>query len=325
MNMIIKEILSAILLTILIPAALFSTVPAYEPLQNSQPMTQIQQPDAPAVSNPVTVCVKTKSGAFTNMDIEEYVCGVVLGEMPASFETEALKAQAVAARTYALRCARDGSHENNAVCMEHTCCQAYCDPKQYIATGGRQSNLDKILSAVAETKGEVATYNGKLIFATYFASSGGQTEDAVAVWGRSFPYLVSVDSPGEQDKSYQNSKVTFTAKEFQEKLGISLAGTPKTWFGKVTYSDGGGVDKAVIGGKTYTGVKLRSLLGLRSTKFTVEATQSSVIIKTNGYGHRVGMSQYGADAMAVSGSNYKEILKHYYKGIEIVRYPITAD
>jgi stage II sporulation protein D len=134
-----------------------------------------------------------------------------------------------------------------------------------------------------------------------------------------------VDSPGEQDKSYQNSKVTFTAKEFQEKLGITLAGTPKNWFGKVTYSDGGGVDKAVIGGKTYTGVKLRSLLGLRSTKFTVEATQSSVIIKTNGYGHRVGMSQYGADAMAVSGSNYKEILKHYYKGIEIVRYPITAD
>lgn len=325
MNEILKQIICSIIVTTMIPAALVSTVPAKEVPKNEQAVVEPDKQVPPVVSPPVTICVKTKAGTLINMDLEAYVCGVVLGEMPASFEKEALKAQAVAARTYALRCAQDGVHQDSAVCMDHTCCQSYCDPDKYLSAGGTQANLDKVISAVAETNAEVAVYSGKLIFAAYFASSGGHTEDAAAVWGRSFPYLVSVDSPGEQDKSYQNSKVTYSAKEFQEKLGVSLTGNPKTWFGKVTYSDGGGVAKMVIGGKSYTGVKLRSLLGLRSTKFTVEATQSSVTIKTNGYGHRVGMSQYGADAMAVSGSSYDQILKHYYKGVEIVKYPITTD
>ena len=316
------------MVTLVVPGILFSSVSKL-PLQPVAPSEGMQSavtvPNAQIPQNKIMIAVLQKDGGILDMELEEYVCGVVLGEMPASFETEALKAQAVAARTYALRCASDGVHKQNAVCKDHTCCQNYCDPWGYLQSGGSQTNLDKITEAVEQTRGQVATFNGRLIFATYFASSGGSTEDAVAVWGNSFPYLVAVDSPNEGDTGYQNYKVTFSAKSFQSKLGVTLSGTPKTWFGKITRTEGGGVAKITIGGKNYTGVKLRNLLGLRSTNFTVSATDSAVTFTTNGYGHRVGMSQYGADAMAAAGADYKQILTHYYTGIVLETYPLKRD
>lgn len=322
-----KQLIQAIMVSVVMPGMMFSTV-TYLPTQPFLPQTSISQPtvQTPVEEDvPVLIHVLQKNGQVQDMELEAYVCGVVLGEMPASFEMEALKAQAVAARTYAVRCAADGVHKDNAVCVAHTCCQNYCDPEAYIQSGGRQEYLERVKNAVAQTAGTVAVYNGKPIFAAYFASSGGSTEDAAAVWGNAFPYLQSVESPGEGDKAYQNCKVTFTPADLQFKLGIQLAGSPKTWFGPAVYSNGGGVKTITIGGKTYTGVKLRSLLGLRSTVFTVKATDTAVVFTTNGYGHRVGMSQYGAEAMALTGATYDAIIRHYYRGVDLVKYPIATD
>ncbi len=249
-------------------------------------------------------------GTVCEMPLEEYVLGVVLAEMPASFETEALKAQAVVARTYALRGKR---HENANVCTDHTCCQAYCPPHTY--TGGNGA-LQKVQSAVNATVGEVVTYGGKLIEATYFSCSGGKTEDAAAVWGQSVPYLQAVDSPGEEKAASYLKTVSMTASEFSAAFG-GLSGSPANWIGKITYTKGGGVNTIVIGNKEYKGTEVRKILGLRSTAFVITVVGSSVTVTTKGNGHRVGMSQYGADAMAVTGSSYADILIHYYPGTSL--------
>ncbi len=263
----------------------------------------------------MTALVRREDGSVEEWNMDEYLTGVVLGEMPAFFEPEALKAQAVAARTYAAKAMMTGGkHGDGSVCMDSQCCQAYQDPGEYLSSGGTAEDVAKIRQAVADTSGYVLTYGGELIEAVYFSCSGGSTEDAAAVWGMDVPYLQATDSPGEENAAYNTDSVTFTAAQFQQALGKSLPGDPETWFGEVTYTDGGGVAEMEIGGETYTGILLRRLLGLRSTAFTVAAESGSVRIETRGYGHRVGMSQYGADAMAAAGSSFQEILSHYYSG-----------
>ena len=163
-------------------------------------------------------------------------------------------------------------------------------------------------------------YNDELIVATYFASSGGMTEDAEEVWGQALPYLTPVDSPGEEDSGYYNDSRTFTAEDFQQILGVRLNGSPENWIGRIYESLGSGVGVIRVGGKLYSGTEIRSLFGLRSTIFTVTTTTDSVTFHTRGYGHRVGMSQYGADAMAARGSTYDEILAHYYTGTTLTQY-----
>ena len=257
-------------------------------------------------------------GTVETLELEEYLVGVVLGEMPASFETEALKAQAVVARTYTLKCTETGvKHGTGTLCADVSCCQAYVAPDAY---DGGAGDLDKIRLAVAETAGQVLTYNGNLIEATYFSCSGGVTEDAVAVWGTDYPYLRSVDSPGEEGAAYYTDSVYFTAGEFQQKLGRELSGSPKSWLGFTTYTAGGGVNTIRIGGVDYKGTEIRSKLGLRSTAFTMEADGEGITVNTKGFGHRVGMSQYGADAMALRGCGYEEILTHYYQGTALTSY-----
>lgn len=266
----------------------------------------------------LTVLVRRENGSVEQWDMDEYLTGVVLGEMPAYFEPEALKAQAVAARTYAAKAqTTGGKHGDGSVCMDSQCCQAYQDPVDYLSSGGSPEDVAKIRQAVEDTSGYVLTYGGELIEAVYFSCSGGSTEDAAAVWGTEVPYLQATDSPGEEKAAHNTDSVTFTAAQFQDALGKSLTGAPVGWFGGVTYTAGGGVAEMEIGGETYTGVRLRQLLGLRSTAFTVTAEEDSVRIDTRGYGHRVGMSQYGADAMAATGSTYQEILSHYYTGTNL--------
>jgi stage II sporulation protein D len=182
---------------------------------------------------------------------------------------------------------------------------------------GDPFDVEKITQAVLGTSGEVLTYAGVLADATYFSCSGGRTEDAAAVWGSDIPYLQAVDSPGEEGASVYTDTMYFTADEFQSALGQTLSGSPKSWLGAMTRSDGGGVATMMIGGKSYTGVQLRSLLGLNSTAFTMEVKDGNIVVTTKGKGHRVGMSQYGADAMAVTGSTYEQILQHYYQGTVI--------
>lgn len=257
-----------------------------------------------------------------DMDLEEYLVGVVLAEMPASFEMEALKAQAVAARTYAIRCCTAGRrHGENTVCTNYACCQAYIHVEDYLGTYGTKQDIEKVRSAVYQTAGQVLLYDGELIDAVFFSSSGGMTEAAVAVWGYEIPYLQSVSSPGEEKAAAYSTTIRFTPQEFCDALGVRLSGTPNTWFGEVTYTAGGGVASMQIGNVAYRGTTLRKLFGLKSTIFCVYVEDDGTIaFTTSGFGHRVGMSQYGADAMATTGSSYEEILKHYYVGTSLAQY-----
>ena len=277
-----------------------------------QPISQIRIP------------VLSSDGVVTEMDLETYLCGVVLAEMPVDFETEALKAQSVVARTFALRRYTTGTkHPDGAVCTDPACCQGYFPPDSYLEKGGSREGVEKVQAAVLATSGQVLTYRNELIEATYFSCSGGKTEDAVAVWGNDVPYLQSTSSPGEENAVHFTDTVTFTPAEVSGALGVELKGPPDVWFGPITYTDGGGVDTISVCGREFTGVEMRKLLNLRSTAFSITASEEAVTVVTHGYGHRVGMSQYGADAMAASGSDYEEILSHYYQSTELVNYPIS--
>ena len=264
---------------------------------------------------PLSLLVRWPEGTVERMNMDEYLTGAVLAEMPAFFEPEALKAQAVAARTYARKASvTGGKHGDGSVCTDYTCCQAYQSPKEYLEKGGARDDLQKVRSAVLDTSGYVLTYNGELIEAVYFSCSGGKTEDAAAVWGTDYPYLRSTDSPGEENAAHYSETKKFTSEAFQEALGVTLAGEPAQWFGEVTHTAGDGVDSMEIGGVKYSGVELRTALGLRSTAFTITVQDNEIRIVTYGYGHRVGLSQYGADAMAAAGSDFQQILSHYYPG-----------
>ena len=260
------------------------------------------------------IMVLTGSGNVRQMQLGEYLAGVVLAEMPADFQEEALKAQAVVARTYTCKRMEHNKHGAAAVCTNSACCQGYRDPEDYVNSGGAQESVDKIRSAVTETDGQVLVYGGELIDATYFSCSGGQTEDAVAVWGQDVPYLQSVESPGEEEAPRYSDRIRYTPENFKLLTGVSGEGSVGSWFGPVTYTDGGGVDTIRICGEIFTGTELRSVLGLRSTLFSVSVDDGMIVFETRGFGHRVGMSQYGAQAMAEEGSGYQEILEHYYAG-----------
>lgn len=302
--------------------------PTVLPAPSAAPTQAATVPSEPSASEPASptqwVDVKLDE-ATVQMELETYIIGVVLGEMPASFETEALKAQAIVARTYTLKMALDEKKHGGAVCTDPSCCQAYCAQEEYLQSGGTQAALEKVASAVEATRGTVLLYDGALITATYFSCSGGSTEDAVAVWGYDIPYLRSVESPGEEDAAAYSRTLTLTAQELMQRLGVRLSGRPEDWFGKVTYTDGGGVATMTIGGVSYRGTTLRRLLRLRSTKFTVSVSDGKIVFTTLGYGHRVGMSQYGADAMALRGATCEEILHYYYTDVEIAQYPLPLE
>ena len=267
-----------------------------------------------------SIVIKVKNGdKVVNMELEEYVLGVVLGEMPATFETEALKAQAVATRTYTLRRIRMQSKHGDAdICTDSSCCQAFTDKKTYLLSKGMETDLEKVESAVNETAGQVLVYRGELIEATYFSCSGGMTEDAAAVWGTSIPYLESVASPGEEHANRYESTQVLNVDAFLTLLGIP-PGTPVSNRDlSYTYTSGNGVEELFLLGTAITGTEVRKMLSLPSTAFSIEIEGDCVSITTKGNGHRVGMSQYGADAMAVNGSTYEEILDHYYRGTSVM-------
>lgn len=314
-----KDMLTAIFMGMILPGILLNAAAVLLDSKDSAHQETIPQETAPETV-PLTMRLRVSDGTTEEMDMDTYLVGVVLAEMPASFESEALKAQSVVARTYTRKAYETGGkHGDGSVCANSACCQAYISPDSYLSKGGTQEGLDKIRAAVAETSGFVLTYGDELIEATYFSCSGGSTEDAAAVWGTDFPYLQAVASPGEENAAHYTDTVTFTPQQFQTALGTALPGTPKSWFGTTTYTEGGGIATMMIGGEAYTGTQLRSLLNLRSTAFTVSATEDTITITTKGYGHRVGMSQYGADAMAVAGSTYAEILSYYYQGTTLTR------
>ena len=264
------------------------------------------------------------------MTMAEYLPGVVRGEMPAAFHQQALDAQAVAERTfiyYHMASGRKAAHPDADVCTDITCCQAYIDPADAAANWGEnaQTYTDKIAAAVADTDGMAALFQGQPIQAVFFSSAAGRTVDAVEVWGNAVPYLTSVDSPEGDEVPNYHSTVTVPLDEFKSKLlaqypQADLSGEPAGWFANLVPNSAGGVETVDIGGVTVGGGSLRTLFGLRSTSFTVSASADGVTFSVTGYGHGVGMSQYGANALAKEGKTYDEILKWYYTGIDVAPY-----
>lgn len=308
-----REILLSVAMGFILPGILLN----WQVESRAEPENTEFRPIQPQQSvNRARLTMKLRTGnQVEEMDMDEYLVGVVLAEMPSTFHTEAKKAQSVAARTFARKASiTGGKHGDGSVCDNAACCQAWLSREAYLQMGGSEKAINAAQAAVEATSGYVLKYGGDLIEATYFSCSGGSTEDAVAVWGTEFPYLQAVDSPGEEYAVHHTDTVIFTKRELEDKLDVELNGNPETWFGQASYTEGGGIQTMVIGGQTFTGTQLRRLLNLRSTAFEVDTEGERVTIITKGFGHRVGMSQYGADAMAASGSTFDEILAHYYPG-----------
>lgn len=258
------------------------------------------------------VTIYRSNGNVVSMDLEEYLIGVVGAEMPASFQMEALKAQAVVARTYALKLLASGKKLTDTVST-----QVYKDNNELKKLWGNSYSTyyQKIKEAVISTKGVSVYYQGNYINALYHSTSNGKTEDASMVWGNSVPYLKSVDSKWDvQASSYlREIKEDFT--NVLNLLGIS--NDTNIQFEIISRDESGRVEKIKVGDKIFDGVTFRNLLKLRSTDFSIMVINNQVSITTKGYGHGVGLSQYGANGMAQEGYTYKEILKHYYTGVEV--------
>lgn len=249
-----------------------------------------------------------KDDITKDMYIEAYVLGVLAAEMSDSRSIEALKAQAVAIRTLAYyRIENEKIHEGDGIlCTDSSCCQAWEE----------QEYSDKYKEAVKQTEGIVIKYDGEYISSHYFACSGGYTENAENVWGSSKPYLVGVPSPGEAEYNEYFKIYQFTEKEFANLLEIKGASFRN--ISDVRRSESGRIITLNINGEEMTGRELRAKLELRSTNayFSVDE-DGAILISVFGYGHGVGMSQCGADAMAIAGADYIEILTHYYTGVTI--------
>lgn len=267
------------------------------------------------IENKQMVTIKRSNGTTVTLELEEYIIGVVSAEMPASFHTEALKAQAVAARTYALKAIKEGKTLTDTVST-----QVYQDNKELQAKWGSSYNTyyNKIKNAVLSTEGLIMIYKGSIINAYYHSTSNGYTEDSTAVFG-AYPYLKSVASPVDTKVSSYLKTIAMSYENISNKLGIPVTNLSTI---SITKNNSNRVDKIIIDNNVYGGVEFRTKLGLRSTDFDINLNENNISITTRGYGHGVGMSQYGAHEYAKTGMTYQNILKHYYTGINITKYQI---
>ena len=266
------------------------------------------------VSSDKLINLRRSNGEITEMDLEEYLVGVVAAEMPASFNIEALKAQSVVARTYTLKLL-----ESDREITDDVKTQVYKSNNELQNMWGSNytNYYQKIKNAVDQTNGLVIKYNGSLIDAVYHSTSNGYTEDAINVWGNNIPYLKTVTSPWDtSDTSYlRNTNIEFDVISNALKINFDSSSTIDV----ISRDESNRILKVRFNDKEYSGVEIRNLLGLRSTDFDAEISLNGVNFTTRGYGHGVGMSQYGANGMAKSGYSFEQILNHYYLGIKIVK------
>lgn len=282
-------------------------------ITSSTSQTQAQTEPIITKSTEQMVSVYRSNGTIQEMTLEEYIVGVVGAEMPAAFNPEALKAQSLLARTYALKKIQAGQ-----ILTDNESTQAFKDINQLKTLWGSafDTYYNKIVNAVSSTKGQYITYNGKYIEAVYHSTSNGKTENAVDIWGNAYPYLVSVDSHWDLSApSYSKTKDMDIA-VVSSLIGIDINLDTTTQV--IERTEGDNIKTFQINNNTYDGVYLRNLLGLRSTDFDMSIKDNIVTFTTRGYGHGVGMSQYGANGMAKEGYTYQEIINHYYPGV-IVR------
>ncbi|MDO5556251.1 MAG: stage II sporulation protein D [Clostridia bacterium] len=269
----------------------------------------------------------TSTGEVEELELDDYLLGVVSSEMPASFEKEALKAQAVVARTYTMyKITNESKHENANICDDSTCCQAWISKEDRLNKWNeeeRNSNWNKIEEAVNSTKGKIVIYEGKPINAFFHSNSGGKTDTATDVWGgENYPYLQTVQTSGEDIYKQYSSDLVVTKEEFISKIkeyhsDFNIDFNTENQIEILEYTEGNRIKTIKIGNLNLSGVEIRAIFGLKSARFEIIVEQENIKFNVIGYGHGVGMSQTGADSMAKQGNNYEEIIKHYYSGVEI--------
>ena len=301
-----KKIFFATLLIILIPYILITVF--------------IKEPEEVKFKYMSNMTIRIKRNSTGNIDvvpIEEYIVGVVSGEVPISFEMDALKAQAVAARSYVLKQLEYNKNKDYDV-VDTVMNQVYLDSDQLKNRWGNdyESNLNKAKAAVLETKGEYLDCNGSVVEALFFSTSTGYTENSGEVFPTQQPYLKSVASMWDADVSpVFNDYFHFSLADFYRLLGVEYRNN--VYVEVISTTSTGRIKQIKINNKVFSGNQVQYLLGLRSTFFTITQNGNSVDINTKGFGHGVGMSQYGAEGMALNGYKYDEILKYYYQGVEI--------
>ncbi len=334
----ISLILSIILIVLIIPALIIKGFSPVDTVNNSPASRGDQQGDniniTRQASEPDVAMYDHIAKKVVMLALEDYVVGAVAAEMPASFELEALKAQAVAARTLAIKKMRAfggrgcENHPQADVCSMFSHCQAWISDQQMKKNWKEnyQANYEKIKKAVEETRGYIITYRNDPIEVFYHSTSNGRTADAGEVFPTSLPYYGVVNSPGEEDSPRYRQTFTFSNQEF---VRIFKKRYPKSNLNASnlasqirikSYTESGRVKEVIVGGVTVKGTDFRFLYGLNSTDFKFRFEKDSVKIDTTGYGHGVGMSQVGANHMAKQGHTYVDILKHYYKGIEVEKH-----
>ena len=286
---------------------------------------EAQQPEAQGTALPI---LTSASGEVEQVSMRDFLIGAAASEMPASYQDEAIKAQIIAAHSYALA-NRDAQLANPDPKLKGAWFAANPDAYEgYIRPDGLQAvwgdryqeYYDRLAALVDEVGNLVVTYEGSAALTTYYALCNGTTETSEAVWGQALPYLVSVDSALDLTSPDCEQTLTLSMQDVYDKLNLAfysldLSGKPQEWFGETVRDDAGYVSTVQIGGQTIKGTELREALGLRSADFTVSIGEgNSFTFTTRGYGHAVGLSQYGANALAITGKQYDEILAHYYPG-----------
>ena len=287
------------------------SLPSNENTNNNTVITQKEDVKNEEINTNTYVTIHRSNGEIVKLELEEYLIGVVGSEMPASFNIEALKSQAIVARTYALKRINSGKTLTDTVST-----QVYKNNDELKIMWGNDFDkyYNKVKNAVISTKGIVLMYNNNYIDAVYHSTSNGKTEDAIYVWGNDVPYLKSVDSKTDLNASSYERKITLTLEKLSNILNTTITKDTTIILERNT---SGRVSNVKINDIEIKGTTFRSLLGLRSTDFIIELTENDVIITTHGYGHGVGMSQYGANGMANLGYTYEQILKHYYQSITL--------
>lgn len=337
MKKMLLYILSFIILFFILPI-IFTITPKAETeevVSNIENVTQEQpEPEAETITYDYQKYKTIKlfhsgSGQIEELPIDEYLYGVVSSEMPANYEAEALKAQAIVARTYTIYqiMNNSGKHPGADICDNSSCCQAWISKDERLskwAPEEAESNWNKIVDAVNSTSGKIITYQNKPINAFFHSNSGGKTESSLNIWGGiDYPYLKSVETAGEEGYTQYSSEAKFTKEELLNKLkekyeDCEIDYSQENCIQILEYTTSGRVKTIKFGNKEIAGTEARTILGLRSTNFTFTISGDEIIFSVIGYGHGVGMSQTGADALAKSGSNCEEIIKHFYTDVEIV-------
>ncbi|SFE86272.1 stage II sporulation protein D [Bacillus sp. OV194] len=314
-----------VVVTVLLPALLVLPYSSKSSFLLETKPKEIKRAAIPSLASTIAVPVyRTAEKKVEKVALEEYVKGVVASEMPADFKLEALKAQALTARTYIARLldsAQGGNLPGGAAVTDSILHQVYKNDDELKKLWGDEypEKMKKITKAVAETKGKILTYDGKPIFASFFSTSNGYTENSEDYWGTKYPYLKSVKSPWDQNTPKFVQKQEISLLDVERRLGVVIQKDGEV--GTVTKKTAGNrIARMTIDGKSFKGKEIREKLGLRSADFTLTKKKQEVIAVTKGFGHGVGMSQYGANGMAKAGKNYKQIVKYYYKGVAISEY-----